>query len=109
MDKHRSKSYSNPSSLLNLYRELEQFTLKKNPISKNEIHGNVEKSDSSKVKVGEHHTHVWLSHTSTVVAIDCGPIDGKWFNDIPIVRLSADRPAAQTRAGQHCPRDSIHL
>ena len=83
--------------------------LKRNQSSKNEIHEIVEKSDSSPIKLSEHHTQVWLSHTSTDVAIDCGPIDGKWFNDIPIVRLSADRPAAQTRAGQHCPQDSIHL
>ena len=42
-----------------------------------------------------------VAHFATVVAIDCGPIDGKWFNDIPIVRLSPDRPAtskARTRA-----------
>ena len=40
-----------------------------------------------------------VAHFATIVAIDCGPIDGKWFNDIPIVRLSPDQPAtSQARA-----------
>ena len=52
-----------------------------------------------------------VAHFATIVAIDCGPIDGKWFNDIPIVRLSANRPAARVnpRAGQPSDQDTIHL
>ena len=39
-------------------------------------------------------SYMTVAHFATVVAIDCGPIDGKWFNDIPIVRLSPDQPAS---------------